>query len=254
MPQTVTNDPTPALDFTMDVPINGETSDAEFYLVQQKQHLNNAKTLEDLHNADAQALADHLSDGTDAHDASAISYSPSGSILSDNVAGAITELDSEKATIGSVTAVDARLNSGGDIDSRIDALEGLTRFNINGNQFEFALAINPGTKTTFQVIPIIVPDGKSLILETARWRYLTFSGAGTPALNVAAHFFGSGVFIDERDVTISDGQGTVLNDTLYANSSGSAVTVDIYVSLKNTAGSGTVLTGALGWNTVLKIN
>lgn len=123
MPQPVTNDPAPALDFTMDVPINGEVSDAELYLAQQRQNLNNAKALETLHTADAQALTDHLNDATDAHDASAISFAAVGTVSSTTVQAAIAELDTEKATTGSVAAVNARLETAGDIDSRIDALE-----------------------------------------------------------------------------------------------------------------------------------
>jgi len=50
-------------------------------------------------------LAAHLADTSDAHDASAISFSATGNIAATDVQAAIAELDSEKATTGSVSTV-----------------------------------------------------------------------------------------------------------------------------------------------------
>ncbi len=55
------------------------------------------------------AISDHLADATDAHDASSISFSASGDLSSTNVQTAIAELDSEKASSGSVTTVSNNL-------------------------------------------------------------------------------------------------------------------------------------------------
>lgn len=54
---------------------------------------------------------DHIADTTDAHDASAISNVPAGSVAATDVQGAITELDSEKASTGSVTTVQSNLTT-----------------------------------------------------------------------------------------------------------------------------------------------
>lgn len=50
-------------------------------------------------------LAAHLADTTDAHAASAITNTPAGTVAATTVQGAINELDSEKATTGSVSTV-----------------------------------------------------------------------------------------------------------------------------------------------------
>lgn len=47
----------------------------------------------------------HLNDTSDAHDASAISFSATGNVAATDVQAAIAELDTEKATTGSVTTV-----------------------------------------------------------------------------------------------------------------------------------------------------
>lgn len=49
---------------------------------------------------DAQGLAAHLADATDAHDASAISVVPAGNIAATDVQAALAELDSEKSATG----------------------------------------------------------------------------------------------------------------------------------------------------------
>ena len=50
--------------------------------------------------ASSGAIADHLADATDAHDASAISVVPTGGISANTVQDALVELDSEKAAVG----------------------------------------------------------------------------------------------------------------------------------------------------------
>lgn len=50
-------------------------------------------------------LAAHIADTTDAHDASAISTIPAGSLAATNVQTSLAELDSEKASTDSVTTV-----------------------------------------------------------------------------------------------------------------------------------------------------
>lgn len=50
-------------------------------------------------------LAAHLADTDDAHDASAISFSPAGDIASTDVQAAIEELDTEKLSASSASAV-----------------------------------------------------------------------------------------------------------------------------------------------------
>lgn len=58
--------------------------------------------------ADAQALADHLSDALDVHDASAISNVPAGGVAATTVQAAIDELDAEKQPVDSdLTAIAA---------------------------------------------------------------------------------------------------------------------------------------------------
>jgi hypothetical protein len=53
----------------------------------------------------------HLADTTDAHAASAITNTPAGNVAATTVQGAINELDSEKATTGSVTTVQANVDA-----------------------------------------------------------------------------------------------------------------------------------------------
>lgn len=53
----------------------------------------------------AAGLSAHIADGTDAHDASAISSVPAGTLAATDVQTALNELDSEKATTGSVSTV-----------------------------------------------------------------------------------------------------------------------------------------------------
>lgn len=57
------------------------------------------------------ALTNHMNDATDAHDASAISVVPTGAISSTTVQAALAELDTEKATTGSVTTVSTDLSN-----------------------------------------------------------------------------------------------------------------------------------------------
>lgn len=47
----------------------------------------------------ATSVSDHLADTSDAHDASAVSFSPTGTLASTDVQAAIAELDSEKAAL-----------------------------------------------------------------------------------------------------------------------------------------------------------
>jgi hypothetical protein len=61
--------------------------------------------------ATATGLSDHLSDTTDAHDASAISYLGSTNLSSTDVEAALDELDTEKASTGSVTTVQTNLDN-----------------------------------------------------------------------------------------------------------------------------------------------
>jgi len=53
--------------------------------------------------ANATSISDHLSDTSDAHDASAISFSPTGGLASTDVQAALAELDSEKAPTRAVS-------------------------------------------------------------------------------------------------------------------------------------------------------
>jgi hypothetical protein len=51
----------------------------------------------------ATALADHLADASDAHDASAISVAPAGNLAATDVQAALAELDTEKASTGALS-------------------------------------------------------------------------------------------------------------------------------------------------------
>ena len=65
---------------------------------------------------------DHLNDTTDAHDATAISYAGSTNLAATQVEAALDELDTEKASTGSVTTVQTNLdNHTGDISDAHDA-------------------------------------------------------------------------------------------------------------------------------------
>jgi hypothetical protein len=67
--------------------------------------------------ATASSVSDHLGDTSDAHDASAISFSPAGDIAATDVQAAIEELDSEKVpTSRSLTAGNG-LTGGGDLSA-----------------------------------------------------------------------------------------------------------------------------------------
>lgn len=59
----------------------------------------------------ADDLAAHLADTSDAHDASAISSVPAGNLAATDVQAALNELDTEKATTGSVTTVQTNLDN-----------------------------------------------------------------------------------------------------------------------------------------------
>ena len=61
--------------------------------------------------ATATSVSDHLGDATDAHDATAISYAGSTNLASTTVEAAIDELDSEKASTGSVSSVQTNLDN-----------------------------------------------------------------------------------------------------------------------------------------------
>jgi hypothetical protein len=61
--------------------------------------------------ANALEIISHIDDTTDAHDASAISTVPAGNLASTNVQTSLAELDSEKATTGSVTTVQTNLDN-----------------------------------------------------------------------------------------------------------------------------------------------
>lgn len=86
----------------------------------------------------------HLSDATDAHDASAVSFSPAGALVSTDVQAALAELDSAKAplsTLGEVVQdlIAATLQQGGNIGLVYDdglgtltvSVTGLTSANIS---------------------------------------------------------------------------------------------------------------------------
>ena len=61
--------------------------------------------------ATASSVSDHLGDTTDAHDASAISYLGSTNLAATEVEAALDELDTEKASTGSVTTVQTNLDN-----------------------------------------------------------------------------------------------------------------------------------------------
>lgn len=70
----------------------------------------------------------HLNDTAAAHAASAISATPAGGLTGDTVAAQLAELDTEKATVGSVSAIEAELGvnpSGGEatVAARFTAIE-----------------------------------------------------------------------------------------------------------------------------------
>lgn len=62
--------------------------------------------------ATATSVSDHLSDTSDAHDASAISFSPAGNIAATDVQAAIAELDTEKLSLSGGTMTGALTLSG----------------------------------------------------------------------------------------------------------------------------------------------
>jgi hypothetical protein len=63
------------------------------------------------HETDAQNLSDHIADTTAAHAASAISNTPAGNIAATDVQAALNELDTDKATTGSVSTVASDLSN-----------------------------------------------------------------------------------------------------------------------------------------------
>lgn len=73
-----------------------------------------AKTLTDVEDA----IANHLADTSDAHDASAVSFTPAGNVAATDVQAAIAELDSEKAAVSHVHAGED-ITSGTVADARI---------------------------------------------------------------------------------------------------------------------------------------
>lgn len=72
-----------------------------------------------------EALQDHLNDSSDAHDASAISCTPSGDIAASNVQSAIEELDSEKLSKSGGTM-------SGTLNMNSNTLSGLSAPTANG--------------------------------------------------------------------------------------------------------------------------
>ena len=72
--------------------------------------------------ATVSSVSDHLGDTVDAHDATAISYAGSTNLASTTVEAAIDELDTEKASTGSVSTVQTNLdNHTGDTSDAHDA-------------------------------------------------------------------------------------------------------------------------------------
>lgn len=67
------------------------------------------------------AIDDHIADGTDAHDASAISVTPTGNIAATDVQAALAELDSEKASNTALTTVQNDVSS---LNGDVTTLEG----------------------------------------------------------------------------------------------------------------------------------
>lgn len=83
----------------VDAFIAGRASDAELTALQAEV------------DADEAALAAHIADTTDAHAGSAITNTPAGTIAATTVQAAINELDTDKATTGSVTTVQTNLDN-----------------------------------------------------------------------------------------------------------------------------------------------
>jgi hypothetical protein len=110
---------------------------------------------------DATALASHLADTTDAHDASAISFSPTGLVASTDVQAAIAEVSGEKlALAGGTMSGDIDLN-GNDITNG----GGLYAGGFVGNSFDF-----PTLLTRYRTIPLrpSVTDGSGWIPDPAQ--------------------------------------------------------------------------------------
>jgi len=69
--------------------------------------------------ATASSVSDHLADASDAHDASAISFSPAGNIAATDVQAAIAELDTEKQPLDELLTEIAALSTDPNADSGV---------------------------------------------------------------------------------------------------------------------------------------
>lgn len=104
--------------------------------------------------AEAAGVTAHLADASDAHDASAISFAPTGSIAATDVQAALTELDTEKATAAALTAHIDDVADAHDA-SAISVLD--TAGNYTGTDVEAVLAELPGRfGTPPQVQPPVI--------------------------------------------------------------------------------------------------
>jgi hypothetical protein len=98
--------------------------------------------------ADLAASIAHPSIATDAHDASAISFIPSGSIAADDVQEAIQELDSEKVAVSATTAFTRTLLDDVDAATARETLEIPSRYSPGEFVFSASTTAPAGTLAT----------------------------------------------------------------------------------------------------------
>jgi hypothetical protein len=169
-----------------------------------------------------QAINTHVTDVTDAHALSSISYAG-------NPASGLPASDSE-------VALDA-------IADRLAALEGQTRFSISGNENQvFIVPLIAGGYYQLQTIFTTVPANKSLVIKRVRWG-TTGTGAGQPSFRIVS---GAGSS-DYNFPAGSQGQDTP-NHVLNTNSTSAPISISINACIANTAASGTVdSVASMGW-------
>jgi hypothetical protein len=130
--------------------------------------------------SDVTDATNHLTDPTDAHDASAISFSPAGSIAATNVQAAIEEVATEAAAPSiAATIFDAK----GDIIAA-SAADVATRLAVGADGAVLAAASGQATGLTWQPAPVCVVVRRSNVGSNLTSTATTF--ANMDATNLTA--------------------------------------------------------------------